>query len=51
MSNDLLQMDFDHAFHSGVIMVLVYSQNVRLTYGCFIQFENKKFDLIARCRN
>ena len=40
MSNDLPQMDFDHAFHSDVIMMLVYSKKLLLTYGCFIRFEN-----------
>ena len=35
-----------HAFHSDVIMTLVYSNNLRL-YGCFIRFENKQFDQIA----
>ena len=44
-------MDFDLAFHSDVIMTLVYSKKLRLKYGCFIGFENNQFDLIARCCN
>ena len=47
MENDLPLMGCDHAFHSEVIMTLVYSNNLRLTYGCFIRFENKQFDEIA----
>ena len=40
-----------HALHSDVIMTLVYSNNLRLTYGCLSQFENKRCHVIARCRN
>ena len=32
-------------------MTLVYSNNLRLTFGCLIRFENIQSDLIARCRN
>ena len=32
LSNNLPQMDFDHAFHSDVIMTLVNSKKLRLTY-------------------
>ena len=51
MSNDLSQMGFDHAFHSGVIMTLVYSNNLHLTFECLIRFENEQLGLIARNRN
>ena len=44
-------MGFVHAFHSDVKMRLVYSSNLRLKYGYFIRFQDKQFDLIARCRN
>ena len=34
-------------FYSDVIMTLVYSNNLHLTCGCCIRFENKQCDMIA----
>ena len=50
-SNDLPQIGFDHAFHSDVIMTLVFSNDLRLRQGCLSRFENKRCDMIVRCHN
>ena len=49
MSNDLPKIGFDHTFHSDAIMMLVFSNDLRLRQGCLSRFENKQFDVIARC--
>ena len=51
MSYDLPLIGFDHAFHSDVIMTLVFSNDLSLRQGCFSRFENKRFDVIARCHD
>ena len=39
MSNDLPLIGFDHAFHSGVIMKLVFFNDLRLRCECLSRFE------------
>ena len=40
-------MGFDHALHSDVIMTLMYSINLCLTFGRLMRFENKQFDVVT----
>ena len=49
MSIDLPLIGFDNAFHSDVIMTLVFSNDLRLRYEYLSLFVNKWCDVIARC--
>ena len=52
MSNNLPLIGFDHAFHSDVIMTLVFSNDLRLLYrDVYLDLENKRCDVISRCLN
>ena len=49
MDHDLSLFRFAHAVHSDVISTNVFFNNCRLTNVNLIQFENKHFQVVARC--
>ena len=51
MDHDLPWFRFAHAVHSDVISTEVFFNNCHLTNVNLIQFENKHFQVVARCLN
>ena len=51
MDHDLPKFGFANAVHSALILTLLFFNNCRLTNVNFIQFENKHFEVVARCLN
>ena len=51
MDHDLPLFRFAHAVHSDVISTKVFFNNCSLTNMNLIQFENKHFQVVARCLN
>ena len=51
MDHDLQLFQFAHAVHSDVKPTLVFFNNCPLTNVNLIQFENKHFEVVARCLN
>ena len=51
MDHNLPLFRFAHAVHSDVISTSVFFNNCRLTNVNLIQFENKHFQVVARCLN
>ena len=50
MWNDLPLIGFDRTLYSDVIMTSVFFNNLRLAQRLLSRFENKRCDVIARCR-
>ena len=51
MDLDLPWFRFAHAVHSDVISTSMFLNNCHLTNVNLIQFENKHFQVVARCLN
>ena len=51
MDHDLAKFRSSHAVHSDVIPTLVIFNNCGLTNVNYVQFENKHFEVVARCLN
>ena len=45
------KFQFAHVVHAGYTPTLVFFNNCRLTNVSLVQFENKRFKLVARCLN
>ena len=49
MDHNLPLFRFAHAVHSDVISMYMFFNNCRLTNANLFQFENKHFEVVARC--